>query len=84
VLARHGYGVLLFDARGHGRSEGRAMDFGWFGDLDVSAAVSFLVARAVRSARALINLDTSGPDHRFGGTARFRHDRAHPAGGSPT
>jgi uncharacterized protein len=24
VLARHGYGVLLFDARGHGRSGGRA------------------------------------------------------------
>ena len=42
VLARHGYGVLLFDARGHGRSDGRAMDFGWFGDLDVAAAVSFL------------------------------------------
>lgn len=42
VLARHGYGVLLFDARGHGRSEGRAMDFGWYGDEDVSAAVSYL------------------------------------------
>ena len=42
VLTRHGYGVLLFDARGHGRSDGRAMDFGWFGDLDVAAAVSFL------------------------------------------
>ena len=42
VLARDGYGVLLFDARGHGRSDGRAMDFGWFGDLDVAAAVSFL------------------------------------------
>ena len=42
VLARHGYGVLLFDARGHGRSDGRAMDFGWFGDSDVAAAVSFL------------------------------------------
>jgi pimeloyl-ACP methyl ester carboxylesterase len=42
VLARHDYGVLLFDARGHGRSDGRAMDFGWFGDLDVAAAVSFL------------------------------------------
>jgi dienelactone hydrolase len=45
VLARHGYGVLLLDARGHGRSEGRAMDFGWYGDEDVAAAVSFLVAQ---------------------------------------
>jgi pimeloyl-ACP methyl ester carboxylesterase len=42
VLARHGYGVLLFDARGHGRSGGRAMELGWFGDPDTSAAVTFL------------------------------------------
>lgn len=42
VLARHGYGVLLFDARGHGRSSGRAMDFGWFGDRDIGGAVDFL------------------------------------------
>jgi dienelactone hydrolase len=45
VLARHGYGVLLADARGHGRSEGRAMDFGWFGDADISAAVTYLADR---------------------------------------
>lgn len=45
VLARHGYGVLALDARGHGRSGGRAMDLGWFGDLDVSAGVSFLASR---------------------------------------
>jgi pimeloyl-ACP methyl ester carboxylesterase len=45
VLARHGYGVLLYDARGHGGSTGRAMDFGWYGDLDVAGAVSFLAAR---------------------------------------
>ncbi len=43
VLAGHGYGVLLVDARGHGRSGGRAMDFGWYGDDDVRAGVSFLV-----------------------------------------
>jgi uncharacterized protein len=45
VLARHGYGVLLFDARGHGHSGGRAMDLGWYGDRDVGAAVSFLLTR---------------------------------------
>lgn len=45
VLAQHGYGVLLVDARGHGRSEGRAMDFGWYGDEDLTAAVSFLAGR---------------------------------------
>ncbi len=45
VLAGHGYGVLVTDARGHGRSGGRAMDFGWYGDGDISAAVTFLEAQ---------------------------------------
>jgi pimeloyl-ACP methyl ester carboxylesterase len=45
VLARHGYGVLLYDARGHGGSAGRAMDFGWYGDQDVSGAVTYLTGR---------------------------------------
>src|SRR5204862_5489164 len=42
VLARHGYGALLADTRGHGRSAGHAMDFGWWGGQDLAAAVSFL------------------------------------------
>jgi pimeloyl-ACP methyl ester carboxylesterase len=42
VLARHGYGALLVDGRGHGRSSGHAMDFGWWGGRDTAAAVSFL------------------------------------------
>ena len=37
-----GFGVLAFDAGGHGRSEGRAMDFGWYGDEDVRAAVALV------------------------------------------
>lgn len=45
VLARRGYGVLFFDARGHGRSGGRAMEFGWYGELDTSAAVDYLSGR---------------------------------------
>ncbi len=45
VLHRHGYSVLMTDARGHGRSGGRAMDFGWHGDDDITAAVSWLAAR---------------------------------------
>jgi dienelactone hydrolase len=45
VLARHGYAVLLVDARGHGDSGGRAMDLGWYGDLDTSAAVTYLRGR---------------------------------------
>lgn len=42
VLARHGYGALLIDGRGHGLSGGHAMDFGWWGARDTAAAVSFL------------------------------------------
>jgi pimeloyl-ACP methyl ester carboxylesterase len=42
VLARHGYGALLADGRGHGRSGGHAMDFGWWGGRDIAAALSFL------------------------------------------
>ena len=42
VLADAGFGVLLLDARGHGESEGRAMDFGWYGERDVAAAVDVL------------------------------------------
>ncbi|HSJ90915.1 MAG TPA: alpha/beta fold hydrolase [Ilumatobacter sp.] len=45
VLVAHGYGVLITDARGHGESDGRAMDFGWYGDDDVVGAVSFLADR---------------------------------------
>ena len=53
VLGRHGYGVLLFDARGHGRSGGQAMDFGWFGDQDIAAALSYLEARPEIDAQRL-------------------------------
>jgi uncharacterized protein len=53
VLAHHGYGVLLYDARGHGRSDGQAMDFGWYGDEDVAGAVSYLQARPDVDARRI-------------------------------
>ena len=39
MLARHGYGVLLFDRRGEGRSDGEPNIFGWGGDEDIKAAV---------------------------------------------
>ncbi|HEX9043143.1 MAG TPA: alpha/beta fold hydrolase [Trebonia sp.] len=42
ALARHGYGALLLDPRGHGLSGGHTMDFGWWGGRDITAAVSFL------------------------------------------
>jgi uncharacterized protein len=45
MLARHGYGVLLFDRRGEGRSEGRPNSWGWGGDADVKAAIAYLQQR---------------------------------------
>ena len=45
LLARHGYGVLLFDRRGEGESEGDPNLFGWQGERDVHAAVAFLQSR---------------------------------------
>jgi len=46
MLARHGYGVLLFDRRGEGESEGDPNIFGWAGDRDLRAAVAFLQSRS--------------------------------------
>ncbi len=46
MLARHGYGVLLFDRRGEGASEGRPNSWGWGGDADVRAAAAYLERRA--------------------------------------
>ncbi len=42
LLARHDYGVLAIDLRGHGESGGSGNRYGWMGTHDVGAAVSFL------------------------------------------
>jgi uncharacterized protein len=46
MLARHGYGVLLFDRRGEGKSEGDPHAFGWGGERDIKAAIAYLQRRA--------------------------------------
>jgi fermentation-respiration switch protein FrsA (DUF1100 family) len=45
MLARHGYGVLLVDRRGEGRSQGEPNAFGWGGTRDIEAAIAFLQRR---------------------------------------
>lgn len=45
MLIRHGYGVLLFDRRGEGDSEGDPNALGWNGDRDIKAAIAFLSRR---------------------------------------
>lgn len=64
VLADHGFGVLMTDARGHGGSGGRAMDFGWSGSTDTSAAVTFLMTSPdVDPARiAVVGLSMGGEE----------------------
>jgi pimeloyl-ACP methyl ester carboxylesterase len=45
VLARHGFGVLMYDLRGHGESEGDVRAFGWQDVEDVKSALEFLSNR---------------------------------------
>jgi fermentation-respiration switch protein FrsA (DUF1100 family) len=45
LLVRHGYGVLLYDSRGRGDSEGSPMSFGWGWTDDVAGALAFLRGR---------------------------------------
>jgi len=45
ILAKHGYGVLLFDRRGEGESEGDPNSWGWGGEADIKAAIAYLHAR---------------------------------------
>ena len=42
MLIRHGYGVLLFDRRGEGQSQGDRNMYGWNGERDLIGAVRFL------------------------------------------
>ena len=42
MLIRHGYGVLVFDRRGEGQSQGERNMYGWSGDRDLLGAVTFL------------------------------------------
>jgi pimeloyl-ACP methyl ester carboxylesterase len=45
LLARAGFGVLLYDARGRGRSDGNTDAYGWTWGRDVDAAIAWLQRR---------------------------------------
>ncbi|HEY6583871.1 MAG TPA: alpha/beta fold hydrolase [Gaiellaceae bacterium] len=52
LLAEHGYGVLLYDSRGRGESEGDPQGFDWTWQPDIDAAIEFLDSRPdVRGGR---------------------------------
>ena len=46
MLAANGYGVLLYDRRGEGASEGDPNGWGWDFDKDIRAGIDFLKQRA--------------------------------------
>jgi len=45
MLVRHGYGVLVYDPRGSGNSEGTVNSYGWGWEKDAAAALDFLATR---------------------------------------
>jgi pimeloyl-ACP methyl ester carboxylesterase len=93
MLARHGFGVLLYDERGRGQSGGRSNAFGWDWSGDVDAAVTFLEQHGVRrvgvlglSTGAEVALTSAADDHRIaavvadGAEARTMDDFEHQSG----
>ena len=45
MLADHGYGVLLYDSRGRGESDGSENNYGWDWTKDVAGALEYLKSR---------------------------------------
>jgi poly(3-hydroxybutyrate) depolymerase len=59
LLVRHGYGVLLYDARGRGKSEGQQNAFGWGWTKDIAGAIAFLKSRPEVDAERIGGLGLS-------------------------
>ena len=59
MLHNAGYGVLAYDARGHGRSSGQANAFGWKGADDLAGAVAFVRAQPGVDPRRIAALGLS-------------------------
>jgi hypothetical protein len=83
LLARHGYGVLVYDARGSGLSEGARNGWGWGWQDDVSGAVDFLASRPEVDAQRIGGLGLStGADVLLEYAADHREMRAVVADGA--
>ena len=96
LLRRHGYGVLLYDSRGRGSSEGSPNALGWGWEKDVAGALEFLRSRADvdderiggigLSTGADVLIEVAANDHRIaavvsdGATARSFDDYRNLAG----
>jgi pimeloyl-ACP methyl ester carboxylesterase len=73
LLARHGYGVLLFDFNGHGESDGRSTSLPSTAQADADAALAYLRNRPdVRDGRvAMVGVS-------FGGEVALQAAARHP------
>ena len=60
LLARQGYGVLLYDARGRGESQGSENNYGWDWAKDVDGALAFLHAQDGVERIGALGLSTGG------------------------
>ena len=60
LLARQGYGVLLYDARGRGESEGSENNYGWDWAKDIAGALAFLHAQEGVERIGALGLSTGG------------------------
>ena len=74
MLARNGYGVLAYDARGGGESEGQPEALGWTWYRDIQSALDFLEEQGIKGRRigalglstgAEAALETAGRDERI-------------------
>jgi pimeloyl-ACP methyl ester carboxylesterase len=83
MLVRHGYGVLVYDPRGSGDSEGTVNSYGWGWEKDAAAALDFLGARAdVEPGRVGVLGLSTGADIAIDVAARRRDVKAVVADGA--
>lgn len=72
MLSRHGFGVLLYDQRASGESEGESLSWGWRDVADVEAALIFLKTRPDLTSPQFGVLGCStGAEIAIGAGARF-------------
>src|SRR5512139_353212 len=77
MLARHNYGVLLYDQRASGESEGDVLSWGWRDVGDVAAALAFLKTRSdVDPERMGITGCSTGAEIALGAAAQFAELKA--------
>ena len=52
MLDRHGYGILMYDSRGRGESEGTPNGYGWDWEKDADGAMDWLAAHGDEQSRS--------------------------------